>query len=149
MGARARRRLVIASVAVSVIVGAVVVFVVAWSGSASHDGKESQPSKEVYGTFGAFGVAYGVRPSQLLKRFGAPDQKRNGCWIYRIGDTFRGIKLNPQTAGMDAVRYCFYSGVLAIIEDHWPPGVRNHLPSGAWYAPMTYGCGGGPCSNRV
>jgi hypothetical protein len=154
MGARAKRRLAIGTVATLVTVGAVIVFVIARSGSSSHSGSRShnseQTSKEVYGTFGTFGVAYGIRGSQLLTRFGAPDQKRNGCWIYRIhGDAFHGIKLNAQTAGMDAVRYCFYSGVVAIIENHWPPGIRNNSQSGAWLAPLTYGCGGGPCKLKI
>jgi hypothetical protein len=143
MGARAKRRLVIGTVATLIAVGAVVVFVIASSGSSSRSGS----SKEVYGTFGTFGVAYGIRGSQLLKRFGEPDQKRNGCWIYRIrGTVFHGIKINPQTAGMDAVRYCFYVGVVATIQDHWRPGM--HMPE-PWTAPVTFGCGGGPCKRQV
>jgi hypothetical protein len=150
MRARAKRRLALGTVAGLVTVGAVAVLVIAWPGSSSRSGSQSktskQTSKEVYGTFGTFGVAYGVHGSQLLARFGAPDQKRNGCWIYRIyGDAFHGIKLNAQTAGMDAVRYCFYIGVVAIIKNHWPPGIRNNSQSGVWLAPLTYGCGGGPC----
>ena len=122
------------------------------SGNSTHHAPPTagQPSKPVYGTFGAFGVAYGAHGKQLLARFGTPDQKRNGCWMYRVsGDAFHGIKLNPQTAGMDAVRYCFYSGVVALIENHWPSGIRNQLPSGKWMAPLTYGCGGGPCENQI
>ena len=105
--------------------------------------------KEVYGTFGAFGVADGARGSQVLRRFGAPDQKRNSCWIYRIrGGMFHGIKIIPQIAGMDAVRYCFYDGVVAIIEDHWRPGTYNPQ-LGPWTAPVTYGCGDGPCKHQA
>jgi hypothetical protein len=150
MDACAKRRLAIGAVATLVAAGAVVVFVITWSGSSSRSGRERRTSKEVYGTFGTFSVAYGARGNQLLARFGAPDQKRNGCWIYRIhGDAFHGIKLNPQTAGMDAVKYCFYTGVVAIIKNHWPPGIRNNSPSGAWIEPLTYGCGGGPCKLKV
>ena len=150
MGARAKRRLAIGTLAGLVIVGAVVVLVVAWPSGSGRNASRSRSSKEVYGTFGAFGVAYGARGRQLLTRFGRPDRKRNGCWIYRVdGDAFHGIKLNQQTAGMDAVRYCFYSGVVAIIENHWPPGIRNHSPSGKWLVPLTYGCGGGPCKLQI
>jgi hypothetical protein len=149
MGARARRRLVVGTVATLVTVGAVVVFVIAWAGSSGHSGSESKSSKEVYGTFGAFGVSYGVRGSQLLTRFGPPDQKRGGCWIYRVrGGAFHGIKLIPQIAGIDTVRYCFYSSVVAIIEDHWRPGTYN-AQTGPWTAPVTYGCGDGPCKNQA
>jgi hypothetical protein len=150
MGARAKRRLAIGTVATLVTVGAVIVFVIARSGSSSHSGSRShnseQTSKEVYGTFGTFGVAYGVHGSQLRRRFGAPDQKRGGCWIYHIrAGAFHGIKLIPQIAGMDAVRYCFYSGVITTIEDHWRPGMHSSPQPESWTAPVTYGCGGGPC----
>jgi hypothetical protein len=156
MGARAKRRLAIGTVATLVSVGAVAVLVIAWSGSSSRSGSQSQTSKqtskEVYGTFGTFGtfgVVYGVHGSQLLARFGAPDQKRHGCWMYRIrGEAFHGIKLIPQIAGMDAVRYCFYNGVVAIIKDHWRPGTYNPQ-LGPWTAPVTYGCGGGPCKHQA
>jgi hypothetical protein len=149
MGARAKRRLAIGAVATLVTVGAVVALVVAWSGSSSRGSQTQtakQTSKEVFGTFGTFGVAYGVRGSQLLRRFGPPDQKRDGCWIYRIrGGAFHGIKLIPQIAGMDAVKYCFYSGVVAIIKDHWRPGIHNSPEPEPWTAPVTFGCAGKPC----
>lgn len=150
MGARAKRRVAIGTVATLVTVGAVVVLLLAWSGSSSRSGSKSQTSeqtsKEVFGTFGAFGVAYGARGSRLLTRFGAPDQKRGGCWIYRIrGGAFHGIKLIPQIAGIDAVRYCFYSGVVATIEDHWRRGMHNSPDPGPWTAPVTFGCAGKPC----
>jgi hypothetical protein len=153
MRARAKRRLALGTVAGLVTVGAVAVLVIAWPGSSSRSGSQSktskQTSKEVYGTFGTFGVAYGVHGSQLLEEFGAPDQKRGGCWIYRIrGGEFHGIKLIPQIAGMDAVRYCFYIGVVAMIEDHWRPGTYNPQ-LGPWTAPVTYGCGGGPCKHQA
>jgi hypothetical protein len=150
MRPRAKRRLALVAVTASIVVGAAVVFAIATFGTSSRSGSQTQSTKPVYGTFGAFGIAYGVRGSRLLTRFGRPDRKRNGCWIYRIhGDAFRGIELNAQTAGMDAVRYCFFSGVVATIENHWPPGVRNTKPSGEWLAPLTYGCGGGPCKLNV
>ena len=146
MGARAKRRLAVGTIAALVIVGAVAVFVIASSGSSRRNGSPTDTAKPVYGTFGAFGITYGARRSQVRARFGAPDQKRNGCWIYHVSaDAFHGIKLSPQTTGMDAVRYCFFSGVVAVIENHWPPGIRNHKKGGEWLAPLTYGCGGGPC----
>lgn len=152
MGPRARRRAAHVGVASLVIGVAVTSFLVTHTGRSSPDrsSRTSQPSKEVYGTFGAFGVSYGTHRTELLARFGEPDQKRNSCWIYRVSRTsFHGIKLNPQTVGMDAVRYCFYGGAVAIIENHWPPGIRNHSQSGKWLAPLTYGCGGGPCISTV
>jgi hypothetical protein len=146
MGARAKRRLAIGTVATLVAIGAVVVFLIASSGSSGRNGNQSQTTKEVFGTFGAFGVVYGVRGSQLLKQLGAPDQKRDGCWIYRIrGGAFNGIKLIPQIAGMDAVKYCFFSGVVAFIKDHWRPGMHGSPDPKPWTAPVEYGCGGGPC----
>lgn len=129
---------------------AVGALVITRSGTSNRSGSPSLASKEIFGTFGAFGIAYGTRASRLLARFGTPEQRNNGCWIYRVrGGSFRGIKLSAQEAGMDAVRYCFFSGVVAIIENHWPPGVRNNSLSGEWLAPLTYGCGGGPCKVRV
>jgi hypothetical protein len=147
MRPRAKRSLALVAIPVLGIVGAVVVFAVASSRSSGRGGSTS--FKEVYGTFGAFGVAYGARESQLLTRFGSPDQKRNGCWIYRIRNgEFHGIKLIPQIAGMDTVRYCFYTGVVAVIEDHWRPGTYN-AQQGPWLAPVTWGCGNGPCRNQA
>ena len=144
-GRRARRKLGFAAIAAMIIVGAAIM-AVALPGRSSRSGSHNQSSKEVFGTFGAFGVAYGTHGTQLLARFGAPDQKRNGCWIYRIhGTTFRGIKLIPQIVGMDAVRYCFFSGVVATIEDHWRPGMQKSPEPGPWTAPVTYGCGGKSC----
>lgn len=151
MSTRAKRRLALGTVAALVTIGAVAVLVIAWPGSSSRSGSNSQTSeqtsKEVYGTFGAFRVAYGVRGSRLLKGFGAPDAKRGGCWIYRIrgGASFHGVKLIPQIAGMDAVRYCFFSGVVAMIEDHWRPGMHNSPDPEPWTAPVTFGCAGKPC----
>jgi hypothetical protein len=109
----------------------------------------SHVEREVYGTFGSFGVPSGSEPKEVLARLGPPDKKRGGCWIYRVsGHTFHGTKLIPQIAGIDAVRYCFYSGVVAIIEDHWRPGTYN-LQQGPWQAPVTYGCGDGPCNHQA
>lgn len=137
-----------AAVAALVIAAGVAAYVMTHSGSSSpgRASKASRSSAEVYGTFGAFGVAYGVRSRQLLARFGPPDQRRGGCWIYRIsGQTFHGTKLGPQLAGVDAVRYCFYSGVLAIIEDHWRKTNGKYPYREPWAAPITYGCGGHAC----
>jgi len=142
---------VTAAVAALVIAAGVAAYVVTHSGSSSpgRASKASRSSAEVYGTFGAFGVAYGARESQLLTRFGPPDQKRNGCWIYRIRNgEFHGIKLIPQIAGMDTVRYCFYTSVVAVIEDHWRSGTYNPQ-QGPWLAPVTWGCGNGPCRNQA
>lgn len=146
MGPRAKRRLAIATAATLVTVGALAVFLIASSGSSGRNGSQSQTTKEVFGTFGAFGVVYGIRGSQLLKQLGAPDQKRDGCWIYRIrGGVFHGIKLIPQIAGMDAVKYCFFSGVVAFIKDHWRAGMHNSPDPEPWTAPLTFGCAGKPC----
>lgn len=148
MRARAKRRLAIGTVAAVIIVGAVVVFVVAWSGSSGRNGSQSQTSKEVFGTFGAFGISSGMHGRELAARLGEPDQKRNSCWIYRIhGKSFHGIKIVPQTAGMDAVRYCFFSGVVAIIEDHWRKVNGKDPYPEPWTAPITFGCGSRPCQH--
>ncbi len=149
MGARAKRRLAIGTLVGLVIVGAVVVFVVAWPSSSGRNQSHSQSSKEVYGTFGAFSIVSGMHANEVIARLGEPDQKRNDCWIYRIhGETFHGIKILPQIAGMDAVRYCFYVSVVAMIEDHWRKGTYNPQ-IGPWQAPVTYGCGNGPCKHQA
>lgn len=138
MGARARRRLAIAGIAALIVASAVTALVITQSGS--------HASKEVFGTFGAFGVTDGMRSAEVLARFGAPDQKRSGCWIYRIREgTFHGIKLLPQVAGIDAVRYCFYGGVVTVIEDHWRLVNGISAFGQPWIAPLTFGCGGKPC----
>lgn len=131
------------ALAVVIAAGAVGAFFATRSGGPSPSRNRSPAQKEVYGTFGAFGVSYGTSARQLFARLGAPDQKQGSCWMYRIrGGRFNGIKLLPQIAGMDAVRYCFYSGVIATIEDHWHP---PHPVGKAWLPPLTFGCGGGPC----
>lgn len=143
MGPRARRRLTIGAGAVAIAAGAVTALLVTGSGGSSPSRSTSQTPKEVYGTFGAFGISYGTTARQLLARLGAPDQEAGGCWIYRIrGATFHGNKILPQIAGMQAVRYCFSFGVVQTIEDQW----RGPHPFGKpWVPPTTWGCGGGPC----
>ena len=151
MGPRARRRLAYAAIAALVIAAGVAAFLVTRSGSSSPDrpSKADRSSKEIYGTFGAFNIVSGMHANQVAARLGAPDQTRNSCWIYRIhGETFHGIKIIAQIAGMDAVRYCFYDGVVAIIEDHWRKGTYN-TQIGPWQAPVTYGCGNGPCRHQA
>lgn len=142
MGPRARRRLAAAAIAlVAVAIGATVY-------ATQSGGHSSGPPKEIYGTFGAFGVSYGTTGKQLLAKFGPPDAKRGGCWIYRIhGDTFRGIKL-IQLPYVDGVRYCFYGKVVSEIEDHrtYPAAVVKRFgPEKPWSPPLTYGCGGKAC----
>jgi hypothetical protein len=113
----------------------------------SHSG---HAAGEVYGTFGSFGVPSGSTPKEVLARLGPPDRKRGGCWIYGVsGHTFHGVKILPQIAGIDAVRYCFYGGVVSIVEDHWRK-VNGLDPFGEpWVGPMSFGCGGKPCQNTV
>ena len=145
MGPRARRRLVIGGIAALTIIGGITALLVTRSGSPNRSGNEKQTPTEVYGTFGAFGVSYGKTARDLVAQLGVPDRKRHGCWTYRInGGSFNGIKLLPQIAGMDAVRYCFYSGVVATIEDHWRPGTGDPSPN-PWIPPLQFGCGGQPC----
>ena len=130
--------------------------VTAWllmrSGSSdpSRESTAVQPPKAITGTFGSFGIPYGMRGKELAARFGEPDQKRNSCWIYRIrGATFHGIEFVPETAGMDAVRYCFYAGVVAIIEDHWRKVNGTYPSHEPWTAPVTFGCGSSKCHSSV
>jgi hypothetical protein len=137
---------VAASSVVILAAGGVTAFLVTRSGS-------SHSSKEVYGTFGTFDVSYGSTEKQVLAKVGAPGQKRNGCWIYRIRNaTLGGVKLPQEVAEMDAVRYCFAAGVVSVIEDHYPPG-SNAAPTNLgghgsdWFVPITFGCGGKRCVN--
>jgi hypothetical protein len=150
VGVRAKGKLAIGAVAALSVAGAVAALTATHSGMSHHGGGRShtrpQSSKEVYGIFGAFGISYGTRPRQLLARLGAPDRKRAGCWIYRIrGGTFHGFKLIPEIARMDTVRYCFFSGVVSIIEDHWRPAHPGSPDPQPWIAPLEFGCGGRPC----
>lgn len=142
MGPRARRRLAAAAVAAVVVAGAAVYL------TQSGGGHKPTPVKEVYGTFGAFGISDGTTPKQLLAKFGAPDRKHGTCWIYDIhGDTFRGQKL-IQLPYVDGVEYCFYGNVVSDIEDHrtYPASVVKRFgPQKPWSPPLTYGCGGKPC----
>ena len=142
LGPRARRRLAAAAVAAAVVaVGATLYFT-------HSSGHTAAPAKEIYGTFGAFGVSDGSTHKQLLAKLGAPDAKRAGCWIYKIhGDTFHGMKL-IQLPYVDAVEYCFYGNVVSDIEDHrtYPAAVIKRFgPQKPWSPPLTYGCGGKPC----
>jgi hypothetical protein len=115
------------------------------SGKASKSARR-QSSKVLYGTFGAFGISDGATGRQLLARFGSPDRKRNGCWIYRIrGGVFHGINVLPQIGGVDAVRYCFYSGVVSVIEDHYRAGSHENPFPQPWIPPLEFGCGGKQC----
>lgn len=151
MGPRAKRRLAHIAIAALIIAAGVTAFLLTRSGSSSpgRSSKAGPSSKEVYGTFGAFSIVSGMHANEVTALLGEPDQKRNSCWVYRIhGETFHGIKVIPQIAGMDAVRYCFYAGVVAMIEDHWRNGTYDPQ-IGPWQAPVTYGCGNGPCKHQA
>jgi hypothetical protein len=138
MGPRARRRLVAASGVVLLTAAGVAGFFVTHSGS-------SHSVKEVYGTFGTFGVSYGSTGKQVVARVGTPDQKHGSCWIYRVRNaTLGSVTLPQQVAEIDAVRYCFAEGIVSVIEDHWPSGSGWPHP---WDPPVTYGCGGKKCVN--
>ena len=136
MGPRAKRRAALAAgIAVLAAGAGIAVYATHLPGASA--------AKEVYGTFGAFGVSYGDTRTQLVARVGRPDRKRNGCWIYDVHDARLGDSTVPaQVGGMDAVRYCFAEGVVSVIEDHWPP--RSGWPH-PWIPPVTYGCGGKKC----
>jgi hypothetical protein len=139
MGPRARRRL---ATVTGVVLLAAAGGVTYWM---THSGGRSHSTKEVYGTFGDFGVSYGTNERQLRAQVGTPDRKRNGCWIYRVRHaTLGGSKLPQEVAAIDAVRYCFSEGVVSDIEDHWPPGFGWKT----WNPPITFGCGGKKCVVR-
>ncbi len=149
MGPRSKRRLRTGAIVLGVAA-------VAWAGLLLFFGRANQNSHngntagEVYGTFGSFGIPSGSTSKEVLARLGPPDQKRGGCWIYRVnGDTFHGTKILPQIAGIDAVRYCFFGGdVVSTVEDHWRPvNGRDPYPH-PWMAPMVFGCGGQACVAR-
>ena len=138
MGPRARRRLATASGIVLVAVGAGAAV------SVTHSSTHST-GKEVYGTFGAFGVSYGWTANHVRAQVGAPSRKRNACWVYDVRNaTLGGTKLPAEVGEIDAVRYCFAEGVVSVIEDHWPPGSGWPHP---WNVPVTFGCGGKKCVN--
>lgn len=146
MGLRTRRRLIVGGITAVIVVFAAAVFVFARSPGGSASRGPDRSTSVVYGIFGAFGIAYGTTPRQLLARAGEPDRKSNGCRTYVIrGGTFNGIKLLPQIAGMDAVRYCFFDGVVSIIADHWRPGQKRSPAPGPWTPLLEFGCGGRPC----
>jgi hypothetical protein len=88
---------VTAAIASLLIAGGAVAFVM----MSSHSG---HAAGEVYGTFGSFGIPSGATSKEVLARLGAPDEKRDGCWVYRVnGKTFHGTRILPQIAGIDAV----------------------------------------------
>lgn len=65
---------------------------------------------------GEFGVADGMKPAEVLHRFGSPATKSEGCWVYPIRNaTFAGYATERS---YDAVRFCFLEGVVSRIEDH-------------------------------
>lgn len=143
---RTSRGVIVGGIAGLIIASTVAVFVLARSSGGNASRSPTRSAKEVYGIFGAFGIAYGTAPSQLLARFGEPDRKSNRCWMYRIrGGAFPGTKLMPEIAGMNAVRYCFFAGVVSMIEDHWRPGQKKSPAPGSWTPPLEFGCGGKPC----
>lgn len=131
-----------AAIASLLIAGGAVAFVM----MSSHSG---HAAGEVYGTFGSFGIPSGATSKEVLARLGAPDEKRDGCWVYRVnGKTFHGTRILPQIAGIDAVRYCFWStvGVVSNVEDHWRPVNGLNPFAHPWMAPIEFGCGGEPCA---
>lgn len=146
MSVRARSKLGVAGIAALIIACTVAVFVLARSPGGKASGSPTQSINDVSGIFGAFGIAYGTTRSALAARFGEPDRKRDGCWIYIIrGGTFHEMKLLPQIGSMDAVRYCFFDAVVSLIEDHWRPGQKKSPAPVPWAPPLEFGCGGKPC----
>lgn len=148
MGLRAKRRLVVGTALALTVAAGIVAFAVTRPGSSSpaRSSKLGHKSAEVFGTFGSFGITYGLTQDELAARVGQPFQKRNGCWTYRVhGGTFAGVSIPSQLGTVDAVRFCFFSGGVATIGDHWRQ-VNGRDPYGhPWVPPVTFGCGGGPC----
>ena len=142
MGPRARRRLVVAGIAALIVAGGATAYAVTCSGGGGTD-----PTKEVYGTFGAFGVDSGSTPAQVRAKLGEPDRKRAGCWIYGVhGTSFHGSPVLPQISGIVAVRYCFLDGVVSVVEDHWRKVKGKDPFPTPWVGPLSFGCGGKPCT---
>src|SRR6476469_8840978 len=95
VGRRAKRSVVAGAVVAVVIAGGAVAYTLM-------DSHGSHAAREVYGTFGSFGVASGSKPEEVIARLGPPDKKYGGCWIYRVsGHSFHGNKILPQIAGID------------------------------------------------
>lgn len=150
MGPRNRRRLTTGGIVVGVAAVAVAGLLV-FFGRVSQHSRNGHAVGEVYGTFGSFGIASGSTAKEVLAKLGPPDEKRSGCWIYRVsGPTFHGTKILPQIAGIDAVRYCFGfgNGLVSDVEDHWRPVNGQNPYRYPWMAPMEFGCGGRACAAR-
>ena len=117
-------------------------------GRANQNPDNGQTAGEVYGMFRQLRHPEWLYIVEVLARLGPPDQKRGGCWIYRVnGQTFHGTKILPHIAGTSAVRYCFFGGdgAVSTVDDDWRPVNGRDPYQYPWMAPMVFGCGGQAC----
>lgn len=139
-GPRARRRITLLAI-LAVAVGAAVYHLVDRGG-----GSSKQPHLDLPLGENNLGIAYGARPTQVVRRLGQPSEKVGQCWIYKAP----GGKVNGhatlQGAGVDAMKYCFAEDAIggravSNIEWHFKAATfhKTKIPA-HWGQPEYIGC---------